>query len=255
MAAVVRRLRTWGPPAALLVALVLAWQAWVTWRDTEPYVLPSPARIGGALVDAAGLLTTHSGTTLLEAIAGLAAGAAAGVALAVLVATVPLARRTLEPLLVASQTIPMIVLAPLLVLGFGFGLTPKIVVVALVSFFPVVVSTVAGLRSADRDLLDLVRSMGADRRQVLRMVLAPGALPSFFAGLRIAAAYAVAGAVIGEYVGGSRGLGIFITRSQASFRTDRIFAAVAVVAFLSVALFAAVDLIARLTMPWQRDRS
>ena len=167
----------------------------------------------------------------------------------------PLARRLLEPLLVASQTIPMIVLAPLLVIWFGIGATPKIVVVALITFFPVAISTAAGLAGADPDLVELVRSMGARPGQVLRVVRVPAAIPSFFAGLRIAAAYAVAGAVIGELVAGDRGLGVFINRSRSSFQVDRIFVAVVVVAVLSALLFAAVGVLARLASPWQRPPS
>jgi putative hydroxymethylpyrimidine transport system permease protein len=147
----------------------------------------------------------------------------------------------------------MLVLAPLLVLWFGFGLTPKVVVVALIAFFPVAVSTSQGLRGADRDLVELVRGMGASPRQTLRMVQLPAAVPAFFSGLRIAAAYSVAGAVVGEWVGAERGLGIFITRSQASYRVDRIFVAVVLIAALSMALFALVTQLGRLAAPWDHQ--
>jgi ABC-type nitrate/sulfonate/bicarbonate transport system permease component len=146
----------------------------------------------------------------------------------------------------------MVVLAPLLVLWFGFGLTPKVVVVALIALFPVAISTVGGLVGADGEQIELLRSMGAGRRDILRLILLPSATPAFFAGLRIAAAYAIAGAVIGEWVGASSGLGLFLTRSQNSFRVDRVFVGVAVIAVLSVALFGIVDLLARLAAPWQR---
>jgi len=237
----------------LLAALVGLWEAWVVLRDTPAYVLPSPGRVAGAFADAAPLLPAHAAATAAEAVAGLVVGAVAGAALAVLVATVPLARRVLEPLLVASQTVPMIVLAPLLALWFGIGTTPKVVVVALITFFPVAVSTAAGLRSADPDLLDLVRSMGARPAQVLRTVRFPSAIPAFFSGLRIAAAYAVAGAVVGELVAAERGLGVFINRSRSSFRVDRIFVAVVIVAVLSALLFALVGLAARLAAPWHHS--
>jgi ABC-type nitrate/sulfonate/bicarbonate transport system permease component len=196
-------------------------------------------------------LRTDVLTTTEEAVLGLLVGAVVGGLLAVVVASVPLARRALYPLLVGSQTVPMIVLAPLLVLWFGYGLTPKIVVVALIVFFPVVVSTVSGLTSVDAEMVELVRSMGASRRQVLRMVLVPAAVPAFFSGLRISAAYAVAGAVVGEWVGASNGLGIFIDRSKASFRVDRVFVAVVIVAVLSMVLFGIVGLLARIASPWR----
>ena len=171
--------------------------------------------------------------------------------LAIAVASAAPVRRVLEPLLVASQTIPLIVLAPLLVYWFGFGMTPKVVVVVLIVFFPVAISTAAGLAAADREQIDLVRSLGADRLTVLRLVLVPSALPSFFSGLRISAAYAVAGATLGELIGGRSGLGIYIARSQRAFRFDQILAGVLVVATLSAALFGLIHLLARLATPWR----
>ena len=245
----------WLPPTVLLLALGGLWELWVLVRHSPSYLLPSPGRVIGACFESAHLLPAHVATTFGEALAGLLVGAAAGVALAVLLATIPLARRVLEPLLVTSQTIPMIVLAPILAFWFGIGYTPKVLVVALITFFPVAVSTASGLEDADPDLVDLVRSMGAGPGQVLRVVKVPAAVPAFFAGLRIAAAYAVAGAVIGELVAGERGLGVFINRSKASFRIDRLFVAVAVIAVLSSVLFAALGAVARLAAPWKLEES
>jgi ABC-type nitrate/sulfonate/bicarbonate transport system permease component len=145
----------------------------------------------------------------------------------------------------------MIVLAPLLVVWFGFGITPKLLVVALIGFFPIAVSTADGLLNADRQLIDLIRAMGASRGRVLRTVLIPSALPSFFAGLKISASYAVLAAVIGEWVGASSGLGLFITRAQTAFRTDRVLVAVVVIAAISVTLFLATQLLARMAMPYR----
>jgi ABC-type nitrate/sulfonate/bicarbonate transport system permease component len=250
---VLQRLRVaWLPPAALVAAVLVFWEVGVALIGTPAYILPPPSAVWVAFGEVRPLLGAHILTTTTEAVAGIGAGAAAGVALAVAVWAVPLFRRLAYPLLVASQTVPMVVLAPLLVLWFGFGLTPKIIVVALIALFPVAISTVQGLAGADEEQIDLLRSMGADRRQVLRLVLVPTATPAFFAGLRIAAAYAIAGAVIGEWVGASSGLGLFLTRSQTSFRVDRVFVGVAVIAVLSVALFGIVDVLARLASPWQR---
>ena len=243
-------LREYLPAGLLLGGLLLFWEWWVRTFDTKPYVLPAPSRIWDAFIETKGLLPDHIRTTMTEAILGLFVAAALGVALAVLIASIPLVRRVLYPLLVVSQTIPMIVLAPLLIIWFGFGLTPKVVVVALVGFFPIVVATSDALMRADGEMVGLVRSMGGNRVQVLRHVLIPSALPAFFSGLQIAAAYAVTGAVIGEWVGASSGLGLFITRSQTAFRVDRVFVAVAVVALASMALFAAVHVMARLVAPW-----
>jgi ABC-type nitrate/sulfonate/bicarbonate transport system permease component len=144
----------------------------------------------------------------------------------------------------------MIVLAPLLAIWFGYGIEPKVVVVALVTFFPVLVGTTDALLRADRQMLALVRSMGAGRLQTLRYVMFPSAIPGFFAGLKIAAAYAVTGAVIAEFIGASSGLGLYITRSHSAFRTDQVFVGIVLVALLSLALFAATHLANRLVAPW-----
>jgi ABC-type nitrate/sulfonate/bicarbonate transport system permease component len=242
--------RTWLPPLAFFVALFGGWEIWVRVRDVEGFILPPPSGVWRAFVDTRGALWEHLVVTAREAVLGVALGAFIGGAVALFVTAVPLARRVLYPLLVVSQTVPMIVLAPLLVLWFGFGMTAKVVVVALIVFFPVAVSTVTGLNSVEPEVLQLVKTMGATVPQRFRLVLVPAALPAFFAGLRISAAYAVAGAVVGEWVGATAGLGIYISRSQASFRVDQVFVAVAVIAILSMALFALVHLLARLASPW-----
>ncbi|MCX7617883.1 ABC transporter permease [Tepidiforma sp.] len=245
----------YGPSAVLLALLVAGWEAWVRVFDTRPYILPAPSRIWQGFWETKDLLPEHIRTTLAEAVLGLGFGAAAGVTIAVLVAGIPLVRRVLMPLLVVSQTIPMVVLAPLLIVWFGFGMTPKVVVVALWGFFPVAVATADGLMHADREMVGLVRSMGANRLQVLRYIAVPAALPAFFSGLKIAAAYAVGGAVVGEWIGASSGLGLYITRAQTSFRVDRVFVAVVLIALLSMLLFAAVHVLARLATPWMYVRT
>lgn len=247
----VRRAVDLLPALALLVAAVGIWEIWVRVNDTPDYVLPPPTQIWTAFIDDRGLLGHHITSTLWEAILGLTVGTVIGVGLAVVIAGSALARRVLYPIVVASQTVPMIILAPLLVLWFGFGLTPKVVVVALVTFFPVTIATVGGLTGADPDYVDLLRSMGARRRDVLRHVLVPHALPSLFDGLRIAATYTIAAAVIAEWTGASRGLGIYISRSQASFRVDQVFVAVAIVALLSTALFVVIGMLSRAASPWR----
>ncbi|MFV0260157.1 MAG: ABC transporter permease [Acidimicrobiales bacterium] len=251
VAPVARRLLELLPAIAALVAGVVLWEVWVRWRDTPSYLLPPPSTIWAAFVADRDLLGEHVLATLGEAMLGLAVGAVLGVALAVVIAGSALARRVLYPIVVASQTVPMIIMAPLLVLWFGFGLTPKVMVVAMVTFFPVAIATVGGLTSADPDLVDLLRSMGATRGQILTNVLIPNALPALFDGLRIAAAYTIAGAVIAEWTGASRGLGIYINRSQASFRVDQVFVAVTIVALLSTALFLIIGGLARAASPWR----
>mgnify|MGYP000848483175 CR=1 FL=1 len=243
------------PAVAVLAACVGAWEAWVRLRDTPDYVLPAPSQVWRAFVDQRGIVGGHLATTLLESALGLVVGAAAGIAVAVALAGSPLLRRVLGPIVVASQTIPVMVLAPLLVLGFGYGLTPKVVVVALVTFFPVAIATAGGLTGARPDHVELIASMGATNATTLTKVRVPSALPHLFDGLRIAAAYTVAGAVIAEYTGGSSGLGIYIDRSRAAFRVDQVFVAVAVIALVSTALFLIVGGLARVVCPWAYRRT
>ncbi len=247
-----RTARAWLPPVVLLAALLGVWELWVRLRHVPPYVLPAPSRLWPAFWTARPLLWGHLRTTLGETVLGVVLGAALGAVLAIAIASVPLLRRALSPLLVASQTIPLIVLAPLLVLWFGFGVTPKVVIVVLIVFFPVAISTATGLMAVDQDQIDLARSFGASRAQVLRLVTLPGALPSFFSGLRISSAYAVAGAVYGELIGGSSGLGLFIERSRRSYRVDQVLVAVVLIALLSAALYGLVNLASRLATPWNR---
>ena len=246
-----RRLAVAYLPALCLIALlVTGWEAWVRVFDTRPYVLPAPSRIWTAFLEVRETLPNHIRTTVGEALLGLGIAAVVGVVLAAAIALIPLVRRVVYPLVVVTQSVPLAVLAPLLIVWFGFGTGPKVMVVALTGFFPIVVSTVDGLMHGDRDMADLARSMGARRLTVMRYVLIPAALPSFFAGLKIASAYAVFGAIVGEWVGAREGLGIFITRAQASYRADRVFVGVVIVALVSMLLFATVHLIARLATPW-----
>ncbi len=245
------RLQRAVPPLALLVAALLVWELAVRAFAVPAYILPPPSGVWSAFLEVRGLLPAHIATTLTEALGGLALAIAVAVPVAALVASFGPARRAILPLLVVSQNIPMIVLAPLLAVWFGFGMMPKVLVVALIGFFPIVVSTVDGLTGADREMIDLLRSMGAGRLRVLRMVLIPSAVPSFFAGLKISATYSILAAVIGEWVGASSGLGLFIVRAQTAFRTDRVLVAVVVIALISVAMFLATQLLARLAMPYR----
>ncbi|MHA1553398.1 MAG: ABC transporter permease [Alphaproteobacteria bacterium] len=245
------RLRSALPSIGLVAGLMAIWELAVVIFAVPDYILPAPSQVWLAFLEVRPLLPAHITTTMSEALGGLALAIAVAVPVAALIATFEPARRAVLPLLVISQNIPMIVLAPLLVVWFGFGIAPKLLVVALIGFFPIVVSTTDGLLNADRELIDLVRAMGADRRRVMRTVLVPAAIPSFLAGLKISASYAVLAAVIGEWVGASSGLGLFITRAQSAFRTDRVLVAVFVIAAISVAMFLAVQLVARMALPYR----
>jgi ABC-type nitrate/sulfonate/bicarbonate transport system permease component len=245
-----RRLPAALGAAVAVAGLLGAWEAVVRTLAVPGYLVPRPSAVWAAFLDLRPVLPAHLAATVTVALAGLGLAAVTGAALAVALTSVALLRRLLSPVLVVSQTIPMIVLAPLLIAWFGFGLGPKVLVVALVGFFPVVISTVDGIDSADRELLDLVRSMGASRAALVRHVLLPAALPSFFAGLTVAATYAMVGAVVAEWMGATAGLGLLMTRSQASYRLDQVFVGIALVAAVSVALFLAVRIVARAATPW-----
>jgi ABC-type nitrate/sulfonate/bicarbonate transport system permease component len=249
-----RRVRTQRlrAPLLLLAGLVVAWEVLVRVLGTPDYLLPAPSAVAAALGRDASVLAGHAVATTTTALLGLALGATVGVVLAGVMTASERARAALYPLVVVSQSVPMVVLAPLFVVWFGFGLLPRVLVVALVAFFPVAVSTVDGLLSADRDQVDLLRSMGARRSDVARHVLVPGALPSLATGLTVAASYAMFGAVVGEWIGASEGLGLYLERSRASFATDQMFAAVVVIAAVSVALVGSVLLAQRLLLPWRR---
>jgi len=237
-------------PTALIVGLLVVWEAAVRLLDTPKWLLPAPSQIIQAGWETQSLLVVHARQSLVETLLGLVLALAAGLVLAFAIDLAPLLRRTLYPLLVTSQTVPIIALAPLLIIWFGFGLLPKVLIVALVCFFPITVNTADGLRSVDPDLIALLRSIGASRWQMMVKVRLPAALPSFFSGLRIAVTYGVIGAIVGEWVGASEGLGIFMLRSQHSYLTDRVFAAIAVTCVVSILLFLIVMALERALLPW-----
>jgi ABC-type nitrate/sulfonate/bicarbonate transport system permease component len=236
------------PALGLLAALVLLWQWYASQPDIDAQILPTPLAVWGVLVGQRDILWQHMLVTLQETVIGFALALAAGVAFGTLIDFSPWLRRAIYPLLVASQTIPIITLAPLLVLWFGFGLVSKSIVVLLVCFFPIVVALADGLRSADPELIRLFRAFGAGPVRILWSVRLPGALPSLFSGVRIAIAYSVIGAIFGEYVGASAGLGFYMQLKK--FSPAAVLAAIVVTALLSIALFASVAIVERLALPW-----
>jgi ABC-type nitrate/sulfonate/bicarbonate transport system permease component len=239
-----------APPVMLVVALILGWYFVTKVSGLGSFVLPSPVDVARAGWETRGLLLHAMGSTLLATIIGLAFALFAGVGLAAVMDFWPFARRALYPLLVASQTIQVLAIAPILVIWFGFGMTPTVSIVVLFCFFPLTVSTADGLASSDPELIALLRTMGAKRRQIWQMVRLPSALPSFFTGLRMAVTYSIVAATIGEWVGGSSGLGMYLLRSKNALATDQVFAAMFLTTLLSVALFALVYAIERFTLPW-----
>ncbi|AFM39325.1 ABC-type nitrate/sulfonate/bicarbonate transport system, permease component [Desulfosporosinus acidiphilus SJ4] len=233
----------------LLICLIL-WQIIVNLFKLPLWLIPSPAAVMKALWNTRELLWSHTLTTLYETTAGFVLSIALGLTAGVAMVLSPLLKRMFYPLMIVSQTVPLIAVAPLLILWLGYGLLPKIVTVVLVCFFPITVSLIDGLEVSDEDLLNLLKSMGASRWQILYMIRWPNALPSFFAGLKIAATYSVMGAVIGEWLGASSGLGVYLTRSSHSFRTDQVFAAIVAITVLSLFYFALIAVIRHLALPW-----
>ena len=218
----------------------------------RPQVLPSPLRVAEQGWAAREQIWANTLPTMQVTAVGFAVSLALGWVIAIAVDFSPWLRRALTPLLVVSQTLPIIAIAPLLIIWFGFGLLPKVVVIALVTFFPVAIGLVEGFASTPRAATNLLRSMGASRWQRFRLVRLPQAMPSFFTALRIGITYAVTGAIFAEYVGATAGLGIYMSLQKNSFRTDLVLAAVVVTAVLSVTLFALTFVVQRLVIPWHR---
>ncbi|MEW5826159.1 MAG: ABC transporter permease [Candidatus Bipolaricaulota bacterium] len=237
--------------SALGLALLLgAWEGSCRLFDVPSHLLPTPSGAARTLVADAPLLAPHLAATALAAVLGLAVAAALGVALALAMHASRWSRDLLYPPLVLAQAVPLMAVAPLLIIWFGLGLGAKVFIVGLVCVFPVAVNAYEGFRTADPARDELLVTLGAGRAARYRHHLLPATLPGIFAGLRISATYSVLGAVVGEWLGGSRGLGVYMTRALQSFRTDRLFAAIALVMALSLALFWLVDSLGALATPW-----
>lgn len=244
-------------PFISLVGLLAVWELGVRASGIPKWILPRPSLILAALWDTRALIWHHAVPTILEAMTGLASAVAVGAACACLIEWSAVARRILYPLLVVTQTIPTIAIAPLLVIWFGFGMVSKIVIIALVCFFPIAVNMADGFRATDPEWLKIFRAMGARRGQIFRRVLLPAALPGFFTGFKIAGAYSVLGAVIAEWFGAEKGLGILLMRSAKSYLTERVFATIIIVTVLSLLLVSLIEALARLSIPWhytQKER-
>lgn len=241
-------------PGTVLFLLLVVWEIAVGRADIEKWILPAPSMVLQSFWQSRELLWQHSLQTVAETVIGFGIAVVVAVVTATLIDLSDWLRKTVYPLLVISQTIPIIAVAPLFFIWFGYGLAPKIIVVTLVCFFPVTVNLADGYRLVDRDMIRLMSAMGANRSQIFRLVKLPAALPFFFSGLRIAGTYSVMGAVIGEWLGASQGLGILMTRSSQSFLTDRVFATIMVIIILSLAVCFLIDGLARLVMPWYYRR-
>jgi ABC-type nitrate/sulfonate/bicarbonate transport system permease component len=249
------RIRDILAPLALVVLVLIGWQAAVHLFQIQAYVLPAPTRIAQALIsDGRRIIFPQLGITLFEILSGFALAIVVAFVLSVLIVYSNAFRRGVLPLIVASQTIPVIAIAPVLVIWFGYNSIPRIMITAIVAFFPLTVAVVTGLQAVDPLQLAFFKTLKATPLQTFFKLRFPIALPNIFAGLKVAATLAVVGATISEWVGASRGLGYLIAQDTQQLNTARVFASLVVLGFCGMALFGVVSLAQRLCMPWARAR-
>jgi len=241
-------------PITLTAGLLLLWQTVVWLTDAPPFILPGPLAVAAVLVDKAGLLARHGLVTGAEILMGLALGATLGGASALILSAFRPARRWLMPVLVVSQALPVFALAPLLTLWFGYGMASKVAMATLIIYFPVTSAFYDGLKRTEPGWLDLAQTMGASKRAALIHLRLPAALPAFASGLRVAAAVAPIGAVVGEWVGSSAGLGYLMLHANARMQISTVFAALVVLAAFSLILFHLVDRAGKRLAHWQPER-
>ncbi|WP_436160665.1 ABC transporter permease [Mesorhizobium sp. LjRoot246] len=241
-----------GPAMVSVGLLLLAWELYATYSGIKPTILPAPSRVFEQAMLNREALADNAIPTIRATLLGFACSLSAAFALSMLVDFFQPLRRALFPVFIVSQTLPLVAIAPLVVLWFGFGLAPKIMLVALVTFFPMLVALVEGYESTEAEIGQMLRAMGAGRWRIFMLARLPSALPYFFAGLRISITYAVVGAIFAEYAGAAKGLGIYMLNAKNNFRPDLVLAAVGVSAALTLVLFGLTVLLQRQAMPWER---
>jgi len=239
-------------PLIPIILILLAWQILSVSGIVPPYMLPGPLQVIKVFIDDFSLLMTHLLYTLMEAAAGLALAVTAAFILAVVMDANRFIKQSITPILLLTQTMPVIAVAPLLILWMGYGLAPKITLVFLTCFFPVTIGLLGAFASADGDALKLLQSMGAKKWQLYRYIKIPQALGAFFSGLKIAASYSIIGAVIAEWLGGDAGLGVYMIRVRRSYSFDKMFAVILLVSALSLLLIKLVALLEKKSMPWRK---
>ena len=240
--------------ATALFAILLIWQ-FVSMAGLVPdFMLPSPLQVVKSFGSEFPLLMENSGVTLLEAAAGLLCGVAFGFIMAVLMDRFEKLYKAFYPLIVITQSVPTVAIAPLLVLWFGYEMLPKVILIVIVTFFPITIGLLEGFRSADQDMINLLKSMGAGNLQIFRYIKMPGAMGRFFASLRISASYSVVGAVISEWLGGFSGLGVYMIRVKKAFAFDKMFAVIFLISIISLLLMKLVDILQKKCMPWEKAK-
>ena len=239
--------------AAIALILIL-WQAASSLGIVDSFMLPSPVKVVIAFVNEFPVLMKESVITLAEAFIGLSLGILFGFIMAVLMDQFDKLYQAFYPIIVLTQTIPTVAIAPLLVLWFGYEMAPKVILIIITTFFPITVGLLNGFKSVDTDSISLLRAMGAGRWQIFWHIKFPGALSQFFAGVRISASYAVVGAVIAEWLGGFGGLGVYMTRVRKAYSFDKMFAVIFLISIISLLLMKCVDLLQKKCMPWEKEK-
>lgn len=242
-------------PWVAIILLLTIWELGVRFYNVKPWILPGPIQVFKAIVNSFDILMVHTLTTFYEAGLGLIISIILALIVAFILNHVEWLNHAVYPLLIISQTIPLIVLAVLFIIWFGWGLLPKVLIVILVCFFPITINLINGLKSVDPDQINLFNSMNASLWDTFKMVKFPHALPSFFTGLKIAATYSIMAAVIGEWLGAQQGLGYFMTIKQKSFAIDEVLAAVVIICVISLALVKLIELMEYFFIPWNRIKN
>ncbi|MFD1175633.1 ABC transporter permease [Paenibacillus puldeungensis] len=242
------------PPLVAVILFLLIWQGATTLFHIEKWILPSPVDIGRQSVAEAASLWEHTLATLRLMLLGFAIGTLFGLVVAFVLHLVPFLKSSLYPLLILSQNVPTIALAPLLMIWFGFGILPKIIVITLVCFFPVAVAAMDGLTRTDRVMLNYMKMIGASRGEIFRKLEVPFALPAMLSGVKISATYSVMGAVIAEWIGADKGIGYYMMLQKSSFRTDNIFVAIVIIVAISLMMFACIALLEKWLIRYKPEK-
>lgn len=238
-------------PVLAITIFILLWGILSGTGVIPKFMLPSPADVVRAFIGDFNLLMVHAKTTLMEAFFGLGIGIGIGFLIAIIMDQFKFVYKAIYPVLILTQTVPMIAIAPLFVLWMGYGILPKIVLIVITTFFPITIGLLDGFASADKDAINLMKAMGAGKMQRFIHIKLPSSLSHFFAGLRISVSYSVVGAVISEWLGGFEGLGVYMTRVRKSFSFDKMFAVIFFISIISLILMFVVSLIQKLVMPWE----
>ncbi|MBS4205342.1 ABC transporter permease [Lederbergia citrea] len=242
----------WRPTAVLLLLLSI-WEVAVRLADIPSWLLPAPSAIGAEAINGFSQFQAHIQSTIALSLGGFIIGCTVGLLTATVLHLLPKLQEAIYPLLILSQNVPIIVLAPLLVIWFGFGLLPKVIVITLVCFFPVTVAALGGFRNSPPEIKHYMLMAGATKTQVFSKLEWPNALPALFSGLKISATYSVMGAVISEWLGAKKGIGVYMTLASSSFRTDRVFVAILVIMILSLLFFGAISAGEKWLIKWRKE--